>query len=256
MSFTTKNEVLAHIHRIFGEKIEIVEATFPLRVQPIPEDMEGASPKDPGNCVFVHSVKRQFGSQMVIFWKNICYGDMLDEDGVRRVFRFIVTKQATKMLAAFDQGKPFPVGTAISLKPPKPAQTLKANRRRTQRKKAETKTYVDRRKRFTGIMSKQAQAAKDADERLKKAKLMSKVKQDTANIAGIKRRKEAADAALKATQDKIAAMDKSRRKRAPKKFDLSTRNGAAGNYNFTMPPSPGNYRLPESYKPPTTRESA
>jgi hypothetical protein len=242
MSFITKNEVLRYIHKVFGEDVEIVDAKFPLRIQPSPDDLVGAEPKNPGNCALVHTVRRQHGAQMAIFWKNVAYVDMIDADGVRRVFRFKVTKAARKLITDFDHGEPFEIGRAILLEAPSKNQTLKAGRKRLQAKKNENKKRANRRLRLTAAMTKKKAAAERAARRLREAN----VKKDRQSLAAIKQRKKEADAALKAVRDKIAAMDRTNRRRAPKTLDLTTRNGAAGNYNLTM----GKHGVhPDFYKP-------
>jgi|SRR5215831_5674633 len=232
-AFTTNNEVRAYIREIFGPDMEIVEATSPLRIQPTPADLVGAAPRDPGNCVFVHTVKRMYDSQMVVIFKKVAYVDLIDKHGTRQVNRFMVSKDATKMLSDFDRGKPFEIGTAIELLPPSKRATLKVKRRQSVKRKIENKKYEDRRKKLNALLLKRRRVAEAAADRLNKAKHKANVKKDKAMLAGIKQRKTAADAAFKATQAKIAAMDHSRRKRAPKTFDLTTRNGAVGAYNFT-----------------------
>lgn len=233
MSFITSNEVRGYIYKVFGENIEIVESTYPLLVQPTKVDVVGATPKDPNNCVFNRAIKRMYGSQVAIFWKKVAYIDLPGTDGVRRVNRFVVSKGATQQLGDFDRGKPFKEGMAIMLDTPPKAQTLKANRKRGKINRAANKKHDDRRKQLTVALNKKRKTAKLLAERIDKAHANSK--QDAKNIPEIKKRKAVADAAIKAAENKIAAMDKSKKKRAPKQFDLTTRNGALGNYNFSGP---------------------
>ena len=240
-AFSTSNEVRAYIREIFGPDIEIVEATSPLRIQPTPADLVGATPRDPSNCVFVHTVDRMYGSKMVVVFKKVAYVDLIDKHGTRQVNRFMVSKEATKMLSEFDRGKPFEIGTAIEFLPPSKRGTLKVKRRQSRKRHIENKKYEDRRTRLNALLLKRRKVAEAATARLQKAKVKANVKKDKAMLAGIKQRKTAADAAFKATQKKLAAMDHSRRKRTPKTFDLTTRNGAIGNYNFLgkdQPPAP------------------
>jgi hypothetical protein len=228
MSFITNNEVHEHIRQIFGTDVEIREGELPLRVQPIPEDANGANPRDPSNCFFVHSIKRMYGSQIVIFFKKIAYLDMVDTDGVRRIYRYLVSKEATARLSRFDRGQAFPLGSAIALlKPPKShtVQGLKHARITRQKK------YEDRRRRLISTLDRKSREAKISDEQLKKT--MTNEKKDAKKIAAIKRRKTQAEAAMKEARKAIADMDKKKAERAPRKFDLTTRNGALGNYNFS-----------------------
>ena len=100
-AFQTSNEVKQYIYQVFGKDIEIRDATFPLRLQPMPVDKEGASPHDPSNCLFVHTAHRMYGSQVAVFFKNIAYIDMVDGDGIRRVYRFLLHHQ--RRYGAFEQ---------------------------------------------------------------------------------------------------------------------------------------------------------
>jgi hypothetical protein len=228
MSFKTSNEVRQYIYQIFGKDIEIRDATFPLRLQPTPDDKEGADPHDPSNCFFVHTVRRMYGSQVVIFWKSIAYVDMVDSDGVRRVYRFIVTKDGTARLSRFDHGEPFPLGSAVTLQPPTKGTTLKANKTRRQ---AAKKQYVDRRKRLQTNLKRATTKLEQEKQRL--AKAMSNEKQDAKKLAVITKQKEMAEASVKKVQADLTHMDTAKTQRAPKKFDLTTRNGAVGNYHFS-----------------------
>jgi hypothetical protein len=228
MSFKTSNEVRQYIYQVFGKDIEIRDATFPLRMQPTPEDKEGADPHDPSNCFFVHTVRRMYGSQVVVFWKHIAYVDMVDGDGVRRVYRFFVTKDGTARLSRFDHGEPFPLGSAVTLQPPSKAQTLKASKTRRQTAK---KQYVDRRKQLQTNLKRAATKLEREKQRLTKA--MANEKQDAKKLAIIAKQKEAAEASVKKVEADLAHMDTAKNKRAPKKFDLTTRNGAVGNYHFS-----------------------
>lgn len=233
MSFVTSNEVREYIRTVFGDNIEIVEAAIPLRVQPTKLDVEGASPKDPNNCVFNRTIKRMYGSQVAIFWKKVAYIDLPGTDGVRRVNRFLVSRNATQQLSDFDRGKPFKEGMAIMLDATPKHQTLKIKRKQKKVRQATEKKYEDRRKRLMTTLDRKRKIAHRLKEQINKAHLNST--KDTKNLPEIKRRKAAADAAIKATQSKINAMDKSKVKRAPMRFDLTTRNGAVGNYNFSGP---------------------
>lgn len=228
MSFQTSNEVKQYIYQVFGKDIEIRDATFPLRLQPTPDDKEGADPHDPSNCFFVHTVRRMYGSQVVIFWKHIAYVDMVDSDGIRRVYRFLVTKDGTVRLSKFDHGEPFPLGSAVTLQPPSKAQTLKAGKTR---RHAQKKQYTDRRKRLQTDLKSHNRKLELANKKLTTA--MANEKQDVKKIATIKKQAELAASHVLKTQDDLLHMDDAKTKRAPKKFDLTTRNGAIGNYRFS-----------------------
>jgi flagellar biosynthesis GTPase FlhF len=228
MSFQTRNEVLDYIRKVFGKDVEILDATFPLRIQPTPEDANGADPKDPTNCFFVHTVRRMYGSQAVVFWRDVAYTDLVDTDGIRRVFRFMNPKAAVNRIARFDNGEAFPLGSGITLLQPVKSHTLKAMRKSAAKR---TKRYADRRKQLQNTLEKKKRSATLAAQRLTNA--MVNEKQDAKKIAQIKKQKAVAEESLKKARVSLAEMDKNKQKRAPKKFDLTTRNGAIGNYKFS-----------------------
>jgi hypothetical protein len=217
MSFKTNLDVLKHIRKVLGENVEIRDATFPLRLQPITSDAEGAEPKNPFNCLFVHCAKRMYGALITIFWKHVAYVDMVDSDGVRRVYRFRISREAIERTKAFDKGEPYPPGAAITLIPPLKSDTLKAHAKRTSRHHAKKKQ--------ARIQVKNAeQRAKEITEQLKR--IMANEKQDSKKIAEVKKRKATAEKAV------LRAKVKMNKKRKSPAFDLTTRNGAFGNYHF------------------------
>jgi hypothetical protein len=234
MPFQSNNEIRQYIYKVFGKNIEIREARYPLRLQPIPADMDGADPKDPSNCVFVHTVKRMYGSQVVIFWKHIAYLDMRDNDGIRRVYRFAVTRTGTQRLCKFDHGEPFPLGSAITLMPATKSQTLSAVRKSAQRRKKQQKQYGDRRKRLQSSLKNASKKLEREEQQL--TEIMANELQDTKKIAAVKRRKKVVEASISKIQVDLQQMDAAKSQRAPKKFDLTTRNGVFGRYNFSNPP--------------------
>ena len=131
-------------------------------------------------------------------------------------------------MSKFDRGEPFPVGSAITLQPPSKAQTLKARKVRHQVQK---KQYVDRRKRLQTNLKRAATKAAKLDQSL--AKAMSNERQDAKKLAVITKQKEMAEASVKKVQADLSIWISSRSRRAPKTFDLTTRNGAIGNYHFS-----------------------
>lgn len=227
-TFKTSNEVKKYLTDTFGPDIVIRDAKEELRIQPIPEDAVNADPKDSFNCFFVHSVKRMYGSTVVIFWKTIAYLDLVDPDGVRRVYRYACNADVMKRTAAFDRGEPFPRGSAIILKPPLGFNKLtiksRANRKRLRRH------FVVQQKAEIAYRRAKARHAK-VEEQF--AKVMANEKQSgSKKVEAIKKQKMVTEKAVKQTTIKLAQIAAAKKKREPIKFDLTTRNGALGRYHI------------------------
>jgi hypothetical protein len=227
-AFQSNNEVKQYLDQIFGKDIETYDATFPLRVQPTEADMVGADPKDPFNCFFVRAIKRMYGSYAVVFWKTIAYVDLINGQGVRCIYRFSVPKDATVRLGRFDRGEDFPKGAAITLLPPTKAETLQQKRRSAS---VRSKRYIDRRKQLKFNIVKANKALEKANQRMQQA--MANETQDKVKLSGIARKQQTAEAIIRKNQSLLDKMDSAKTNRAPKHFDLTTRNGAIGNYHLT-----------------------
>jgi len=104
----------------FGN-MPVIDGTDPLRLQPTPEDANGAICKSPTECVLARCARRMYGSTAVVFLKTSCYVDMLDADDVRRVHRWPVPPHVCTQLKNFDRGMEFKIGQAIILpiRPPR-----------------------------------------------------------------------------------------------------------------------------------------
>lgn len=210
--------------------LEILDAKVPLRLQPMPCDVIGATPKDPTNCVFARTSRRMYGSIKVLFWQFWAYVDLVGEDGVRRVYRYRITQAMHRLLAAFDRGEPIEQGRAFVLLPPSKGSTLLAQRRRskqdgrTKRGKLARRVVQVRRN-----LKSAAIEVKTAIERLNEAKA-SKCKADVQ--AAAMRRREAQARLIEHT--KVATEIENQIKvrkytlTSPKKatsFDMTVRNG-------------------------------
>jgi hypothetical protein len=237
------------LHKIYGEGIEIIDAKIPLRLQPIRLDCIGAEPKNPLNCVLVHTANRMFGSKAVLFFKSTAWIDLISpEDNVRRVERFLVTPSGFQHILNLDSGKPFKEGTAIILKPPHPSRQL------------ENKRKYDSRYRQTpiGRLVLQHQVAKG---QVKKAaieydKAVEKYEQAQENLSATspklieaKQQRLVAKKTLEKTRLNLATVAEKLKeseskknigkrgtlvnRRKARRFDLRTRNGAIGHYNIT-----------------------
>jgi hypothetical protein len=113
----TGKDLTAHLEKAFGKDCEIVEAKEPLRLIPLTCDGDGAEPKSPFNCGFVHTAQRQLNSKGAVFWKSVAYIDFVDEDGIRRVHRYGIPQKTQAKMAAFDHGEPWIEGNSFLFNP-------------------------------------------------------------------------------------------------------------------------------------------
>jgi hypothetical protein len=130
--------------RTYGD-LEVRDAKNDLRIPIIAEDVKRADRKDPERCVLAQACMREFASSAVIFFKSRAYVDLVGDDGVRRVERFIMTTAAREVVAAFDRGEPVPAGGRwLVLRAPTKSTTLEADRKRDRRRRAALRkgTYV------------------------------------------------------------------------------------------------------------------
>lgn len=237
--FKPRGVIHKKLRAAFGA-LEVVEATMPLRLQPMPCDVEGATVKDPTNCVFARTAHRQYGATMVIFWKSVAYVDLVGADGVRRVERFIVPAATLDLIEKFDRGEPFAEGRAFELLPPplgktrahknaKNAKNRKLPKVRAKRKVARlTRTVIDQRAKL-----------EQTEERLREIRATEKPNSPKVKLAAA--RVKDASTRLKETTKKVVKASKAIGV-TPKlewgdgletrKFDLSVRNGQA-HYNIT-----------------------
>lgn len=231
-----------HIKIEFGH-LELVDATEPLRLQPLPCDIEGAVRKDPMRCMFTKCTSRMYGATKVIFWKSSAYIDLVGPDGIRRVYRYVVSHAMVKLMKAFDRGQPFDEGRAFILLPPSPSKSLKVMR-------AKAKCYN---KSENGKIMRRAQMARHAQKRatlvMQAARAyLEKVKtapaaESPAALAEQERAKAALDSAVQDVKEKRAEAEEAWKNASkvstrpvtppgePHKFDMTTRNGQ-GHYNF------------------------
>lgn len=242
MSRKTQNDVLQRIEMVYGKPPPpIVDAIVPLRLQPIKADCDGADPKSIDNCAFVHTAQRQYGARAAIFFKELAYVDLIDpKTNKRAIFRHRMTRAAIKVVTDFDTGKPFREGMAIVLLPIPEKQRLpirRANAKRwrktsagklaadlaravTAHKKAEGE--VDR---TTAKVDELAQKT-PASPKLKTARKQLRIARETFTTA----RERLAKARKQSAKYRVGS--DAPRPRKHRAFDLTTRNGAAGHYNF------------------------
>jgi hypothetical protein len=228
-----------HLQKVFGMP-DVVDADFDLQLEPIKEDCEGAEATNPFNCLLVHTARRQFNSLAAIFFKTYAYVD-LERGGIRRVYRFKVTAGALRHIVGLDTGKPFRPGDKIKL-----AQIENADKRTVRRRNAKAYRATPEGKATSKLNAAKARLKKakgdlenleDRIERLAKIEKPASPKlkeaRDQARLARTRIKSavdDIADAGEKVNEFRRAS-SKSRPRRNHV-FDLTTRNGAAGHYNF------------------------
>jgi hypothetical protein len=241
MSVKTRNDVMNHLQKVFGMP-ENADADFDLGLQPMKEDCEGADPKNPFNCVLVHTARRQFGSKAAIFWKYYAYLDLLDgKTGIRRVYRFKVTAAAYQHIHNLDTGKPFREGTAITLK------AIAGGDKRSVRRKNAKAYHATPEGKMTGRLAAARTRKRKAEGDLERTKarverLAETEKPRSPKLKEARQQVVVANTALNRALNDITKaeerVDEFRRtsgKSRPRRnhvFDLTTRNGAAGHYNI------------------------
>jgi hypothetical protein len=117
------------LQRTYGD-LEVRDAKADLRIPVIAEDVKKAKRRDPERCVLAQACMREFASSAVVFFKSRAYVDLVGDDGVRRVERFIVNGAAREVVEAFDREEPVPAGGRwLVLKAPGKSMTLDAQRK-------------------------------------------------------------------------------------------------------------------------------
>ena len=123
---------LTEIRRVWGD-VDVVDAPKDLRVFIQPEDVNKASKKDPGCCVFAQACKRQFAATKVLFWRSVAYVELPGPSGKRRVERFILSSEMRDLIENFDKGNQVATLAGFELKRPGPSRTFEGNAARHRR---------------------------------------------------------------------------------------------------------------------------
>lgn len=114
----------AVLNRTFGD-LEVRDADDDLRVQITAGDVKKGKRKDPTRCALAQACAREYGSTAAVFFKTCAYVDVVDEDGVRRVERFVLSSEARKLVEEFDRGQQvLSGGRLMVLKAPSPGRSL------------------------------------------------------------------------------------------------------------------------------------
>lgn len=142
MSRRANDAVAEAIKREWGN-IPVVEAKHDLRVFIKPEDVKGATRKDPGRCVFANACRRTFGSDKVLFFRRTAYVELRAEDGSRRVERFTLGEGMRDLIELFDTGQPVIPEAGFLLKAPCKSRRLDEMRQyQKERQKNRTKSLI------------------------------------------------------------------------------------------------------------------
>lgn len=109
----------------FFRGLPVLEATEPLRITVLRQDIAQAQRLDPNNCVFAKACKRLFDSHAVLFLRRRAYVELPDSKGKRVVFRYIINDEMLDQIIAFDKTGIAPEGGFV-LNPPSPSTTIDA----------------------------------------------------------------------------------------------------------------------------------
>lgn len=231
------NDATKRLQDRFGN-LPIVDAKGSLPLMPEPCDCKGADPMNPGDCVLVHTAKRQFHCLAAVFWATRAYLVMPDPkaEGRFRIVRYSVPAEMRRRTAAFDRGEPFPIGTPLELLAPSKHETLKhkraddRKRRNTPRGRA-TQNLMNARKHLVQTQKHRENLRQHIERAHESAKPKMLMALDEACL-----RIRAAEKRVVAATKKCASYKQwnpGRPAPRPPIFDLTTRNGARGNYKFT-----------------------
>lgn len=231
--------IRSRLQREFGD-LEIIEGLIPLRLQPMQCDVEGAVPKDPGNCVFARAAARQYGASKIIFWRKVAYVDIVGRDGVRHVERFYVPKDTFRLIERFDRGEPLDEGRAFHLLIPQHHERRDVMNRRKRKNARSPKGRIIAAALTSKGKLKRAELRLERDQAsLEEARTSSpphsaKVKLAAKRVTSakvvVREAKDEFEARTKAA-DKVREIAPHLKNFQPRTFDLSVRSGMH-NYSF------------------------
>lgn len=122
-------EQLRTLKDVYGANRKVVDAIADLRVFANREDIDGADRNNICECVFARACRRLFGSTAVVFFLNVAYVDLPDEDGTHRINRFMLSAAMRRRIVEFDKtGVAHPGG--FILRAPSKSQRLDKIRER------------------------------------------------------------------------------------------------------------------------------
>jgi hypothetical protein len=164
-------EQVEQLKRVFGNGMEVVDATADLVINAKDEDKVGAVRYNPLNCVFSRSCHRLFDSTAVVFFSRTIYLDFEDEDGVRRVHRYIAGRRIEKAIDEYDENESFDSGTYL-LRAPSKSSRLDEQRSYAKKRMANPvhrKKKNDLQKRRRALIKSKAHKVKTKDNAVARA---------------------------------------------------------------------------------------
>jgi hypothetical protein len=122
-------EVVRELQRLWGDCI-VRDAKVAFKLFVRQEDIDSATRKQPGGCVFARCFNRTCGTGKILFLKTIAYLEMPDENGHTVVERYMMPSSMRKMIEDFDRngGSNLKAGTGFTLLPPTKANRLDKSR--------------------------------------------------------------------------------------------------------------------------------
>lgn len=114
-----------------GLPIVDADADFSLIVRT--RDLKAAkgNEKDAANCILAKACANQVGATTVAFFRSVAYLDLPDDNGNRRVVRYLLDESAAAIVSAFDKGETVKGEVMVTLKAPSESMTLDAIRERS-----------------------------------------------------------------------------------------------------------------------------
>jgi hypothetical protein len=233
------SNIQARLEKVFGKGLEYVEAKIVLRLQPIASDAKGAVKYDPCNCVFARCATRMYQSTAAVFWKTSAYIDLIDEDGVRRVHRFRVSRKVYEEIVAFDHGKPLKLGQAFTLSPFSPsahrAAVTAATGARNKTPRGAALHRLAHARYELNIANRQIERAVDVHKRVVSTTHVSSPKAVEAKkqVVALKARATKILGRVETFAEAVRQNPNGRINKERKPVDMSVRSGLVGTYNFS-----------------------
>ena len=124
--------------------LPIVDATADFTLIVRTRDVKAArgSEKDATNCILAKACAKQVGASIVAFFRRTAYLELPDSKGNRRVVRYILDNDAAAIVAAFDRGRSIRGEVTVTLKAPRPSQTLDVIREKGKKRSARKRAVL------------------------------------------------------------------------------------------------------------------
>jgi hypothetical protein len=129
MSVRTKisDRARREIERAWGD-VTVRDAKANMLLTILEEDFDGALTEHPAQCIFARAAERSHHSSKVLFFRRVAYVDLMDEDGVKHVERFIMGQKMREVIDMFDRGQIFIPQATFTLAAPGDTNTLEGQR--------------------------------------------------------------------------------------------------------------------------------